>query len=67
MTLLKANRAAEAEAVYREDLIRFPNNGWALFGLVQSLKAQGKDTTEASKQFQAAWSSADIQLTGSRF
>lgn len=67
MALLKANRAAEAEAVYREDLIRFPNNGWALFGLVQSLKAQGKDTTEASKQFQAAWSSADIQLTGSRF
>ena len=29
-------------AVYREDLLRFPSNGWALFGLVQSLKAQGK-------------------------
>jgi tetratricopeptide (TPR) repeat protein len=67
LALLKANRAAEAEAVYREDLVRFPNNGWALFGLVQSLKAQGKDTTEASKQFQTAWGSADIQLTASRF
>jgi tetratricopeptide (TPR) repeat protein len=67
LALLKANRPAEAEAVYREDLIRFPNNGWALFGLVQSLKAQGKDTTDASKQFLTAWGSADIQLTGSRF
>ena len=67
LALLKANRPADAEAVYREDLVRFPNNGWALFGLVQSLKAQGKDTTEASRQFQSAWSSADIQLTGSRF
>jgi tetratricopeptide (TPR) repeat protein len=67
LALLKANRPAEAEAVYREDLVRFPNNGWALEGLVQSLKAQGKDTTEAAKQFQAAWSAADVQLTGSRF
>ncbi|HEU5155125.1 MAG TPA: hypothetical protein VFU03_10375 [Gemmatimonadales bacterium] len=67
MALLKANRPAEAETAYREDLVRFPNNGWALFGLVQSLKAQGKDTTDASKQLQTAWGSADIQLTGSRF
>ncbi len=67
LALLQANRPPKQRAVYREDLLRFPNNGWALFGLVQSLKAQGKDTTEASKQFQTAWSSADIQLTASRF
>jgi tetratricopeptide (TPR) repeat protein len=37
--LLKAGRAAEAEAVYREDLKRNPENGWSLYGLTQSLRA----------------------------
>ena len=40
--LLAAGRPREAEAVYREDLKRNPENGWALFGLMQSLEAQGK-------------------------
>jgi tetratricopeptide (TPR) repeat protein len=65
--LLQAGRAAEAEAVYREDLKRFPNNGWALRGLVQSLKARGMDVTAAEQEFQAAWTAADIQLPASRF
>src|SRR5262249_890998 len=39
--LLQAGRAREAEEVYREDLERNPNNGWSLFGLAQSLRAQG--------------------------
>ena len=39
--LLRAGRAAEAEAAYREDLKRFPENGWALFGLLQALRAEG--------------------------
>ncbi len=65
--LLQAGQAAEAEAVYREDLKRFLNNGWALFGLVQSLKAQGKDTAAVEQEFEAAWKSADIRLTRSRF
>jgi tetratricopeptide (TPR) repeat protein len=30
--LLKAGRNAEAEAVYREDLKRFPENGWSCSG-----------------------------------
>ena len=33
--LLEAGRAAEAEAVYREDLKRFRENGWSLFGLTR--------------------------------
>src|SRR5262249_59481234 len=36
--LLIAGRAAEAEAVYREDLRRNPRNGWALYGLAAALK-----------------------------
>jgi hypothetical protein len=38
-----SGRAAEAENVYREDLRRHPENGWALYGLAQSLLAQHKD------------------------
>jgi tetratricopeptide (TPR) repeat protein len=67
--LLKAGKPAEAEVVYREDLRRFPENGWSLFGLEASLRAQGK-TTEADAvrgRWQKAWSSADIQLTASAF
>lgn len=67
--LLKAGRTAEAEAVYREDLKRFPENGWSLFGLAAALKAQGKATEAANveKRFAAAWSSADVKLLASRF
>ena len=67
--LLQAGRAGDAEQVYREDLRRNPNNGWSLFGLAQSLRAQGK-TAEAGQEdesFRKAWSQADVRLTASRF
>ena len=41
--LLEAGRPAEAETVYWEDLKRNRENGWALTGLVQALRAQKKD------------------------
>ena len=41
--LLRTGKVADAEAVYREDLRRNPENGWALYGLAQSLAAQHKD------------------------
>ncbi|MEJ2152677.1 MAG: hypothetical protein P8Y29_06965, partial [Gemmatimonadota bacterium] len=67
--LIEAGRPADAEAVYREDLKRFPENGWSLFGLVQSLEAQGKDAEAqaARERFDKAWSTADAVLTASRF
>ena len=65
--LLQAGRAGEAEAVYRQDLKSFPANGWSLFGLRQSLAAQGKSTVETDAALRGAWAQADIQLTGSRF
>ena len=67
--LLVAGRQGEAEAVYRTDLARNPNNGWALFGLMQSLRAQGKtdEAEEAERQFKAVWSFADVTLLSSRF
>jgi tetratricopeptide (TPR) repeat protein len=67
--LVKAGRHAEAEKVYREDLNRFPENGWSLFGLAQALRAQGKnieaDATDA--RFHRAWPNTDVTLTASRF
>ncbi len=66
--LLKAGRPDEAEAVYRHDLKKFPDNGWSLYGLWQSLEAQGKtDEAEAVKvRFREAWKHADVELSASR-
>ncbi|HEV8616060.1 MAG TPA: hypothetical protein VGU22_11270 [Methylomirabilota bacterium] len=67
--LLQLGRARDAEQVYRDDLGRNPGNGWSLFGLAQSLRAQGK-TTEADQvdaQFRKAWAQADVKLAASRF
>ena len=66
--LLEAGRAAEAEAVYREDLRRFRENGWSLFGLRESLRAQrrGHEADDVQRRFERAWTRADITLTSSR-
>jgi tetratricopeptide (TPR) repeat protein len=67
--LLKAGQPAAAESAYRADLVRFPNNGWALFGLAQSLRDQAKiqDAEAVEEQFKASWTYADVTLTASRF
>jgi tetratricopeptide (TPR) repeat protein len=67
--LLSAGRASEAETVYWADLKRNRESGWALFGLLQALRAQNK-TTEAEliqERFNRAWARADVTLTASRF
>lgn len=59
--LLKAGRAGEAEAVYRDDLIHWPENGFALTGLRDALMAQGR-TREAeamAPRIRDAWQHAD--------
>jgi tetratricopeptide (TPR) repeat protein len=67
--LLTAGQPAAAESVYRADLARNPNNGWALFGLTQSLRATGRvhDAELAEEQFKAAWARSDVTLAASRF
>ncbi len=63
--LLRARRAAEAETVFREGIARVPRNGRMLFGLMESLRAQGKnDAAElVRREFDAAWQKADVKLT----
>ena len=67
--LLEANRAAEAETVYWEDLKRNRENAWSLFGLMQALKAEGKNEDAAliEARLRKAWARADVKLVSSRF
>ena len=61
---MKAQRYADAERVYREDLAKWPGNGWSLFGLASALDAQGQ-TEEAAitrAAFEQAWRGADHPL-----
>lgn len=62
--LLQANRPLEAERVYREELNIYPNNGWSLYGLAQSLKAQKKleEARVIEERLQQAWQYADVRL-----
>jgi hypothetical protein len=63
--LLAANRAADAERVFREDLVRHPRNPRALFGLRESLRRQQKsaDAEWVERAFSAAWKNADSMLS----
>jgi tetratricopeptide (TPR) repeat protein len=66
--LLEAGRPAEAETVYWEDLRRNPENGWALTGLLQAVKAQGRtqDAGLIAARLDAAWRRADLRPNASR-
>jgi tetratricopeptide (TPR) repeat protein len=65
--LLQAGRASEAETVYWDDLRKNRENGWALFGLLQALRAQKKDADAAltEARFKRAWARADVTLASS--
>jgi tetratricopeptide (TPR) repeat protein len=62
--LMKAGRITDAEQVYREDLVKYPENGWSLHGLELALRARG-NTQEADAvgaRFKKAWAHADVKL-----
>ena len=67
--LLEQKHFEEAEAVYRADLELHPDNGWALYGLEETLRLQGKtaDASQCDQSFQKAWSRSDIKLKASCF
>jgi tetratricopeptide (TPR) repeat protein len=67
--LLEAGKPAEAERVYREDLRRFPDNGWSLTGLSLALAAEGR-SAEAAKvrqRLDELWEDADVRPVASRY
>lgn len=61
--LLAAGRPDEAEVTFWEDLKKNPENGWSLRGLMQALKAQGKDADAAliETRFTKAWNKSDVK------
>ncbi len=62
--LLEAKQPVEAEQVFRDDLRRFPENGWSLHGLAGALRAQGRvdDADSVMTRFRRVWASADVRL-----
>ena len=67
--LLAAGRAQDAAKVYEEDLKRFPENGWSLYGLAKATRAQkgAKRVAAADARFKKAWAKSDVVLQESRF
>lgn len=67
--LLRAGRPEDAARVYREDLTRFPENGWSLFGLAKALRASGRvgEARAVEARLRRAWTGADVVLASSRF
>jgi tetratricopeptide (TPR) repeat protein len=59
--LLSLGRVRDAETAFRDDMKKFPENGWSLAGLRQSLERQGrtKEAAEVKARFDRAWRLAD--------
>jgi len=67
--LFDAGRFAEAAQVYRDDLAKYPENGWSLYGLHAALTQMGEDVEalEVADRLKKAFRDADIDLSASRF
>lgn len=63
--LLASGDYVTAESVFRAELEKRPRNGRALFGLAESLRKQGKNSSAqmVQQEFETAWQSADTKLT----
>jgi tetratricopeptide (TPR) repeat protein len=67
--LLRDKQAEAAEKVYREDLRRWPDNGWSLHGLAQALEVLGKkeEAAKVNGRFKEVWKRADVRIQSSCF
>ncbi len=65
--LLREKQADAAEKVYREDLRRWPENGWSLHGLAQTLEAldRKEEAAQVKVRFKEVWNRADVQIQSS--
>jgi tetratricopeptide (TPR) repeat protein len=66
--LLELGRAKDAEAAFRDDMKKFPDNGWSLSGLHASLEQQGRkaDAATVKARLDQMWNKADVQLASAR-
>lgn len=65
--LIAGGEFDEAESVYRTDLVKNPNNGWALTGMQQALFGQGNsaDAMALNGAINQAFAGADVKPTSS--
>ena len=63
--LIKADRFAEAEAAFRQDLAIHPGNGWSYWGLAAALTRQGKkrEAAVAADAARTAFARSDMKIT----
>jgi tetratricopeptide (TPR) repeat protein len=63
-TLLAAKNFEEAETAFRQDLVRFPENGWSLGGLCRCLRARGakSEAEDAAQRMKRAFARADVEI-----
>lgn len=68
IALIKQGLYKEAEEVYLSDLITYPENGWALKGLINVYKKTNDLTRlrDIEKRFKSAWKFADLKINQSR-
>lgn len=66
--LLENKMYPEAEKVLREDLVKYPLNGWSLIGLNLSLQFQNKieEAKQTDLQFEKAWKYSTVAIKTSR-
>lgn len=64
---LANGRYADAERVYREDLKKWRENGWSLFGLSRALERQGKadEAAKVMRRYKLTWKHAEEETTTS--
>ena len=60
--LIKAGRFADAETVFRADLLKNVGNPRSLYGVYRSIEGQKKPAEEAKAAFDKAWAGADVRL-----
>ena len=63
VALLMAGKPAEAERVFRADLLKHVGNPRSLYGVYLSLEAQRNGAAAAARRaFEEAWRGADVVL-----
>jgi tetratricopeptide (TPR) repeat protein len=67
--LLHDKQALAAEKVYREDLRRWPDNGWSLHGLAQTLEVLGEkaEAAQVRARLRDVWQRSDVRIESSCF
>lgn len=66
--LLEAGKFQDAVKVYEEDLKIYPENGWALRGMMNAFEKLDDKTSydKTKRRFEQAWKYADIKIASSR-